>query len=231
MAHLRLMTANLLNDRADPVQVGEVLGRVRPDVLVTQELGPNGAEVIAGFFSHVHLQPDLVKTGRGIASQRPAEFGDLDLPGRPGSWARLELGDGELAVAGMHMVNPIDFPWWTSASLRTRQLDSLEGWATAMSGEMSVVAGDMNATPIWPVYRRLTSTWRDLVLESSLASGRRPAPTWGWRPGWPKVLRVDHVMGRGVVGLAAWVEEIRGSDHSAVVVDLIPATSQSARQV
>ena len=57
----------------------------------------------------------------------------------------------------MHMVNPIDFPWWTSASLRTRQLDSLEGWAAAISGEMSVVAGDMNATPIWPVYRRLTS--------------------------------------------------------------------------
>ncbi|MGC2241282.1 MAG: endonuclease/exonuclease/phosphatase family protein [Acidimicrobiia bacterium] len=225
------MTANLLNDRADPAHIREALGRVRPDVLVTQELGPDGAEVIADFFSHRHLQPDLEKTGRGIASSRPAEFGDLELPGRPGCWARLEVADGTLAVAGVHMVNPVDFPWWRSVSLRTRQLDVLETWAADMNGEMSVVAGDLNATPIWPVYRRLTSTWHDVVFESSLTSGRRPAPTWGWRPGWPKILRVDHVLGRGVVGLTAWAEEIRGSDHSAVVVDLIPAIHQSARQV
>lgn len=228
MAPLRLMTANLLNDRADPAHLREILERVRPDVLAAQELGPDGAEVIADLFSYRSLQPDREKTGRGIASRRPAEFGELDLPGRPGSWARLDLEGRMLAVSGVHMVNPIDFPWWRSMSLRTQQLDSIEGWANEMDVDVSVVAGDLNATSIWPAYRRLASNWHDLVLESSHASGRRPAPTWGWRPGWPKMLRVDHVLGRGVVGVAATAEEIRGSDHSAVVVDLIAASGQHA---
>jgi endonuclease/exonuclease/phosphatase (EEP) superfamily protein YafD len=34
------------------------------------------------------------------------------------------------------------------------------------------------------------------------------------------MLRIDHVLGVGVTGVATTVETLRGSDHAAVVVDL-----------
>jgi endonuclease/exonuclease/phosphatase family metal-dependent hydrolase len=217
------MTANLLNDRADAGQLADILDRVQPDVLVAQELGPAAASVIAERFPHHRLEPGLDKRGRGIATRLPSRFGGLELPGRGGSWARVELGSFVMSVAGVHMVNPIDFPWWVSARLRSMQVNALVSWDSEAGEAVCVVAGDMNASPIWPVYRKLTSRWKDLVHEAGLASGRPPRRTWGWRPGWPRLLRVDHVMGRGLVGLSSWVEPVRGSDHAAVVVDAAPS--------
>jgi endonuclease/exonuclease/phosphatase (EEP) superfamily protein YafD len=84
-----------------------------------------------------------------------------------------------------------------------------------------VLAGDMNASPAWPLYRRLSGRWEDLVARSALESDMNPAPTWAWRPGWPRVLRIDHVFGNGVRAVDSRVIPMRGSDHAAVVVDLM----------
>ena len=215
------MTANLLNDRADPAHLAGILDRFQPDLVVTQELGPNTAGVIADRFAHHDLRPEIDHRGRGIASRLPARFGEIPLPWRPGLWGEMEVGPKRLIIANVHMRNPVVLPWWTSVRIRGRQLDALFDWAdTVGRDEAVVVAGDMNASPSWPVYRRLAGRWDDLVAASAQSSGTGTSPTWAWRAGWPRMLRIDHVFGTGAKVVTARVEPVPGSDHAALIVDL-----------
>ncbi|HEY4607512.1 MAG TPA: endonuclease/exonuclease/phosphatase family protein [Acidimicrobiia bacterium] len=215
----RLMTANLLNGGADAGHLAEMIDRHRPEVVVTQELGPNAAEVLAARYSHHDLRPSLDHRGLGIASRFPSEFHTLDLPWRVGAWARVDLGSQVVVVATLHLINAVDFPWWSSVRKRSDQLSELFAWAGATAGAGPlIVAGDMNASPRWPAYRRLAEHWEDLAEQAP--GGPGTAPTWGWRPGWPRLLRIDHVFGSGVRGVWATVEPVRGSDHAAVLVDI-----------
>jgi endonuclease/exonuclease/phosphatase family metal-dependent hydrolase len=219
---VRLMTANLLNDRADPGSLAGILDRFEPDLVVTQELGPDAAEVLADRFPHHELRPELDHKGNGIAGRLPALFGEIPLPWRPGLWARLEIGTHRAVFASVHMRNAVTPPWWRSVRIRGRQLDALFEWADGFvhEDEVFVLAGDMNASPAWPVYRRLAERWDDLVAASAAEDGTKAIPTWGWRPGWPRMLRIDHVFGSGARVVRSVVEPVRGSDHAALVVDL-----------
>lgn len=219
---IRLMTANLLGRRVDRGHLAGVLGQLDPDLLVTQELGAEAAEVIAARFPHHDLRPSLDANGRGIASRLDADFGEIPIPWRPGLWARVDTGSQLFHLANVHMRNPIVFPWHRSVRIRGRQLDALFEWADDDDSDLPlVVAGDMNATPAWPVYKRLAGRWDDLVARSAEESGTGVAPTWAWRAGWPRVLRVDHVFGRGARVVDTQVEPLRGSDHAALVVELV----------
>ncbi|MET0567039.1 MAG: endonuclease/exonuclease/phosphatase family protein [Acidimicrobiia bacterium] len=220
---IRLMTANLLADRADVAHLARMLKEVDPDLLLTQELGPTAAKTIAAHFPHHDLRPNDDARGRGIASRLSADFGEIPLPWRPGLWARLGDGSRSFLVANIHMRNPIVFPWWKSARIRGQQLDSLFAWADeyADMGMPFVLAGDINASPAWPAYKELAERWDDLVARSAEESGAATEPTWAWRPGWPRWLRIDHVFGTGARVVAARVEPMPGSDHAAVIVDLI----------
>jgi len=217
----RLLTANLLNGRADPKAFGETLDRITPDIVVTQELGPDAAEAIADRYPGHDLHPGLDHRGIGIASRFEAEYGLLELPWRNGRWARVDIGSRVVVVATIHLINPIEFPWWVSVRSRTDQLEALATWVEDEVGnEALVVAGDMNASPRWPGYRFLAHRWQDLVVEAAQNSGSDLEPTWGWRPGWPRMLRIDHVFGVGVEALSTSVEPVRASDHAAVVVEM-----------
>jgi endonuclease/exonuclease/phosphatase family metal-dependent hydrolase len=220
---IRLMTANLLADRADVAHLSRMLKEVDPDLLVTQELGHTAAETIAAHFPHHDLRPNEDARGRGIASRVGADFGEIPLPWRPGLWARVGVGSRSFLVANIHLRNPVVFPWWQSARIRGRQLDSLFAWAdqSADGGLPFILAGDMNASPAWPVYKELAVRWDDLVARSAEESGGAVAPTWAWRPGWPRLLRIDHVFGTGARVASARVEPMPGSDHAAVIVDLV----------
>lgn len=67
VGRFRLMTANLLNGMADAGHLTEVLDRVRPDVIVTQEMGPDLAEVIARLLlSRFRWPLPLVFDGRSL---------------------------------------------------------------------------------------------------------------------------------------------------------------------
>lgn len=214
---MRLITANLLHERVDTTALKELLGKVQPDVMVAQELAEPAAEVISGWFEHSSLHPSSTFTGRGIGSNLPVAFGQIEMPGRFATVATVETTHGQVTVAGMHLINPVGFPWWRAVGLRRAQLENLESWMAGVQGPL-VVAGDMNASPLWPAYKRLATGLDDLVVE---AYGDEPAPrTWAWRPGWPRLLRIDHVFGRHVRSKGADVVEIAGSDHWAVIVDV-----------
>lgn len=214
-----LMTANLLHERCDVDDFSRVLNEMSPDVLVTQELAPSCAEVIQGFYSNHQLRPSIDFTGRGIATRFDAEFGDIEMPGRNGTSARLDVDGTTMRLAGVHLLNPIHFPWWSAAAVRRRQLEGLMGWLDEGSRRPVMVAGDFNASPAWPAYKRVAEKLTDLVAARAEDEGTSPSPTWGWRPGWPRLLRIDHVFGLGMRATAVRVEPIAGTDHAAVMVD------------
>jgi endonuclease/exonuclease/phosphatase (EEP) superfamily protein YafD len=219
-ASFRLMTANLLMQRCDPADLARVLDRFNPDIVVTQELAPRAAAVIVDRYPNHRLRPSLGFIGRGIATRLDGSFGEIDMPGRPGTWATLEVGGSAFRLAGVHLLNPVQFPWWEMVRLRRQQLDGLFEWLDHSGDEPVVVAGDFNASPRWPSYRRIARRLTDLVGERAEREGERPERTWSWRPGWPRMLRIDHVFGRGATARDVAVVPIVGTDHRAVVVDL-----------
>jgi len=212
------MTTNLLHGGAEVGSLRDALDVHEPDVVVTQELGFDCADLLAGRFSHGYLHPSKEFKGRGIATRFDAEFGDIPMYGRWGTSARFDAGGLAWQLAGVHLLNPIEFPWWRSVRARTSQLDAVDGWAEDVAVGPALLAGDFNATSRWPAYRRLVENgWTDLVAEQERGEA---SATWAWRPGWPRMLRIDHVFGRGVRANRVTVVPIAGSDHAAVVVDL-----------
>ena len=82
------------------------------------------------------------------------------------------------------------------------------------------MCGDLNATPVWPAYRRLAERLRDVVAPPrARAGGRAPARTWGPWHGAPRLLRIDHVFASGGRVLELRALPVRGSDHTALVVE------------
>ena len=219
VAKFRLMTVNLLHERSDAADFTRVLTHHDPDVVVTQELGPASADVLASAYEYHRLRPALDFTGRGIATRFPAEFDDIDMPGRDGTSAVLDISGSRVWLAGVHLLNPIHFPWWVSARARGRQLRGLFEWLSR-SGQPLVVAGDLNASPRWPAYKQVAGTLDDLVVEWASRHGVEAERTWAWRPGWPRMLRIDHVFGKGLRATRVDVDTIRGTDHNPVIVDL-----------
>jgi endonuclease/exonuclease/phosphatase family metal-dependent hydrolase len=213
------MTANVLEDAVDTAYLGDLVDRVDPDLVFLQEMTEGAAGVLADRFNHHFLFPSEEFEGRGVASKHEAECGSIDLPWRSGTQVRLTVDGKTLVSAGVHMPNPIQFPWWRSVRERRDQVEALLTWAERQEADALVIAGDMNASPIWPLYRRLAHRFDDLAMTAAEEVGAKPEPTWGWRPGWPRMLRIDHIFGSGVTPIATQVEPVRGSDHHALIVD------------
>lgn len=211
----RLLTANLLHGRSNPGEFARVIGEHDPDVVVVQELGPGPADVLASAYPHTHLRPALDFSGRGIATRFAGELGDIEMPERVAVGGSLQVQGHSVRVAGVHLLNPVHFPWWRTARGRGAQLDELFRWMAGGVGPL-VVVGDFNATKRWRAYKRITARLDDLVL----AQDRRPKPTWGYRPGWPKMLRIDHVFGDGLFATDIQTIAIEGSDHAAIVANI-----------
>ncbi len=216
---VRVMTVNLLNGCADPVSLGRVLDEVSPDVVAAQELGFNAADVLAARFPHGRLEPADDHSGRGLVSVGPIDVSDLPLPYRGGLRGAVDVGGSTAELISVHLANPIDPP---RGRLRERrgQLAALE--AILQVPTPRILVGDLNSTPLWPAYRRLVRHLDDVVAEwAKIHAVRRPR-TWGYRPWWPAVLAIDHVLASGFRAVSVAVERIRGTDHRALVVDVVP---------
>ena len=216
----RLMTVNLLHERGGVVAFEGLLDRHRPDVVVAQELAPGSAEVLAARYPSHMLLPATDYTGRGIATRFASRFGEIGMPRRPGMFAVLDLDGREVRLANIHLVNPISFPWWASVRARTHQLEAVFGWIDGGRGSV-VAAGDLNASPVWPAYKRLAARLTDVVAAHADRRGVDPDRTWAWRPGWPRMLRIDHVFATpDIKATEVIVDQLQGSDHWALVADL-----------
>ena len=215
----RVMTANLLNGCADPASLGDVLDELSPEVVAAQELGDNAAEVLAARFPYGRLEPADDHTGRGLVSLRPLDVSELPLPYRPGLRAVVDVDGYETELLAVHLANPIDPP---RGRLRERRSQVAKLEEILAVSRPRILVGDLNSTPLWPAYRRLVRHLDDVVAGWATASGVRRPRTWGYRPWWPAVLPIDHVLALGFRAVDVTVRRIWGTDHRAVVVDLQP---------
>lgn len=218
MASLRVLTSNLLVDRAHPDAVTAMIGRYRPDIFAVQELGTRGEAAIAGVYPYGHLAPREDGFGMGIAAMHPIEIDEIELPGRNGWVAKLAADDWgtdrPFAVINIHLTNPIDRPWKRS---RDERRDQIAGVAEYLSAQDMgyVLVGDMNSTPAWPEYRMLT----ELGTDAARATGTQHR-TWAqlrWGPRW---IRIDHGFVSGAVAVSTETIPVRGSDHRGLMLDL-----------
>ena len=224
---LRLVSANLANGAACPEAFAELVRRYAPDVVATQELGPDQADALARVLPHGELTPSRDHTGMGIALRHPGRLTRLAPIARNACMAQLEIADWPhlgrpLEVVNVHIAAPHRWPPWAQARRRHRQVDGLLAHLAAHPDRARAVVGDFNATPLWPVYRRVVARIEDLVLTHARAVGTRPGRTWPrWR-GAP-LIRIDHAFGSGLAVEGVEVVDLPGSDHFALVVDVSPA--------
>ena len=214
------MTANLLRGKADPDALADLVRRLEPDVVALQELGAAQASAVAGLVPFGLLLPDAPDR-LGLAVRRPATVRRLPLPGRGALVTDLPLADGtDVEVINLHAIAPHTPPLWASIWSRRRQLRALLDHLDATARSRRVLLGDLNATPLWPFYRRLGGRFEDAASLAARTQGRRPERTWGPWPGAPRLLRIDHVLVTGLAVARCRVEALPGSDHAALVADL-----------
>lgn len=220
MTSIRVLTANLFNGRADPLEFGKLLDRARPDVIAVQELAPNVAPEIASRFRFRDLDARLDHLGLGIGSRAPASFGVVPMAYRPARCATIIVGDRSLELINVRLMNPLNRPWRQTARARAEQIVRVEQFMASRRRGPRLVVGDLNATPIWPAYRKLAESFEDLSVQAALRSNVRARATWAYRDRLPRLLRIDHVFGSDVAAINSEVLRVVGSDHAALVVDL-----------
>jgi len=220
---LRILTANLRHRFADAAAFGEMLDRVDPDVVAVQELALPAAREIESRFEHHRLTCSPDRNGIGLAARRPAELRDVDLGGSaavaaelaPSSWPAPA---SPLLVVTLHLANPVAWPPWRMVAALRRQVEALR--AEVEHRDRVAVVGDFNATPRWPAYRQIAGFLDDGVLGWARRSGSVPPRTWGPLRAGPKLLRIDHILVRGVRVVDCRRVLLPGSDHAGLLADL-----------
>lgn len=221
---LRLVSANLWNDGADPEAFADLVRTSGAHVACVQELGFGQAEALARVLPHGELEPHDRHLGMGIASARPCRLRRIPLPCRdarvlsltPDAWP--ELGTA-VELINVHVMGLHGRPLLAANRERRHQLRGLLAHLDASPDAAQLLVGDLNATVWMPVYRRLASRLEDAA--HALAARRRARPERTWAPvaGWAPWLRIDHVLSRRVRVESIRVMPIPGGDHRALVID------------
>lgn len=239
----RIVSANLRVGLVDPDWLLELVRSMHADVVALQEAGPRHFEALARELPHggysddpeAGLEGSAAAVSRrhnavGLALRHPAKNVSVPMAWRPARHAALDpshwpgltrpLDVWSVHIAAPHLYTPPLYPFW----MRRQQVRALEKRFLAPAGEPeprgTVVVGDFNATPLWPVYRRLASHFTDAAVAVAQRRGRDAQPTWGPWPGARRLLRIDHALVHGVKVLDFHVVALAGSDHSAVVMDV-----------
>lgn len=215
--------ANLYNTRGSIESFLRLLDSRRPDVLACVEVGVRMAEALRERYEHGIVEGDDEHySGQALLSPRPIEVRPLRLPHRSGMRARVEIGGVETELMLAHLANPLD----GMSGFRHRRAQVSEILAHLdRVGTPAVLTGDLNATPIWPAYRRLRRRLRDGMLDAARADGRLPGRTWAPKPGWPPMLRIDHILTAGVRLEDTRTHRVIGSDHLALSARIRPVST------
>ncbi|MBT8165922.1 MAG: endonuclease/exonuclease/phosphatase family protein [Acidimicrobiia bacterium] len=225
MERLRVMTANLWADRVDAAGFAERVSHFDPDVVCTQELGGVAADRLAELYRFGEMNPATDFRGMGIALNRPAKVTTLELPHKGGLIALLDPTDWPmlsepLEIVNLHFAAPAPRGVVRANIARRAQWKGFTDYLATAPEHPRLVVGDMNSTPVWLLYHRLTGRFEDAHRAVAKRFGRFPRRTWGPTPHWPRLLRIDHVFTDGVAVSDLWVVPIPGSDHSGIIFDV-----------
>ncbi|MEM9175066.1 MAG: endonuclease/exonuclease/phosphatase family protein [Myxococcota bacterium] len=224
---IRVFSGNLWWGRAESRALVDLIRRHEIDVFCAQELGWENAEAIADELPHGRLEPTDHFAGMGIALRHPADYAQIPLYFRPARHVVLEPGawsglDRPISLINVHFQAPHAMRPFPSSRVRAKQAAGIEAFVEANPSDARLVVGDYNATPLWPLYRRLARRFSDAAIQSAQREGRPIARTWGPSDRAPRLLRIDHALVRGLRVDDFRVVEIPGSDHSGLLFDITP---------
>lgn len=214
---LRVLSANVHFGKADPEDLVEMVERLRPDVLVVQELRPRFARELRWAGIERSL-PDTVlllhpwEPGAGFYSRLQIRLlagtkFSLRMP-----WAEITLPNGD----EVRMVNAHPYtPKRKSVGLWRAGLRDLPSTGR---GTPWVLAGDFNATLDHAELRKvLDRGYRD----AADVTGRGLEATWPSNRALPPPVTIDHVLADERIGIVDYgVEDLSGSDHRAIYATL-----------
>lgn len=222
---IRILTANLLGDRADPVAFAEIVEALEVDVACVQELGPRLAKAVGRVLPEGALEPNDWNRGMGIATRHPVEVTQFPLPKRDGWAAKLTPARWRalhtpIEIVNLHVMGPHTWPYFPREHTRRGQLIGLLDYLDRDPQLPRAVLGDFNSSPIWPFYRRVAARLTDASVAAHGGEGR--CRTW---PHWPSVgtaglLQIDHCFVSKLRALSVKAVKVPGSDHLALCVDL-----------
>jgi vancomycin resistance protein VanJ len=223
---LTVLTANLFNDHADTAELERVIQRERPDLVATQELGPKAARVLEKHYDHGLLRPQTDFNGIGLAAAFEIVAEELGTPHPRAITAVATMGSSSRHSMQFMSVRlpPPFFGTWVAE--RRRYAETLIDHVRIHQGPLCLL-GDLNATPLWATYR---------VLRRELQDGARRARRLIFPRGatWPApfpLLRIDHVLVRGLTVTRVKTLSIKGTDHRALLAELtIPSSAAGERR-
>ncbi|MEQ4549135.1 endonuclease/exonuclease/phosphatase family protein [Nocardioides kribbensis] len=222
-ARVTVMTANLLKGRADGAEVVRAAVDADVDVLVLEEVTDDVLADMERAGLDELLPERIGETGASIdgtmvLSRAPlGEATAVDTFTQ--TWGvEVDLGDATVRLLAVHPAAPVDPERWHA------DLDLLRD--VARDTDADVVVGDFNATlDHAPMRRLLDDGYADAAAETNA----------GWQPTWPAnglfpvlgvplptSVAIDHVLvGEDVLALDTRTVEIGGTDHLALVADLV----------
>ena len=219
---LRVLSANLYSGRASADALVEVVNEYDIDVVCAQELTRSLADRLASVLPHGELNHAGIHRGNGIAARRPVRIRKIAMPKRdgwrailePDHWRRLE---SEIDIVNVHVSGPHTWPYFPNPVRRSEQLRAVFADRRQRQGVPCAILGDFNASPAWPVYRKMAKRFTDAAVANDAAS-----PTWPVLPtfGFAGLIRIDHCFTDRLAASAVRVIAIAGSDHGGLLVDL-----------
>ncbi|MEV0969171.1 endonuclease/exonuclease/phosphatase family protein [Microtetraspora glauca] len=216
---LRILTINLFFGRGDARTVIDLVRRLRPDILNTQELDPRAVEALdaAGLgtlMPYSHLQQEYSASGSGIYSRYPLtklpDFAPSD--GHHMPYVRFSLPGGQtVELVDVHTMAPLgpDVATWKEA---------LRSLPPAVPGTVRVLAGDFNASLDHAALREVLGRG---YLDAADATGTGLRTTWPANRRLPPLITIDHVLvdeRASAVGVS--VHDVPGTDHRALFAEL-----------
>jgi endonuclease/exonuclease/phosphatase family metal-dependent hydrolase len=225
-APIRILTANLFSGRADPSALVDLVEALEADVVCVQELGPRLAGPLSRVRPGGHLGPNDFDRGLGIACRHDAEVRQIPLPKRDGWVARLSPTSWPqiaepIEIVNVHIMAPHTYPYFPRTHTRKGQLAALLRFLDMDRNVPRAILGDFNASPIWPVYRRMAERLTDSVVAHG-RGGSGAKPTWPHLPaiGLRGLFRIDHCFLSKLDVRDVQVVSVPGSDHLALCVDV-----------
>ncbi|MDR8412766.1 endonuclease/exonuclease/phosphatase family protein [Nonomuraea sp. 3-1Str] len=216
---MRVLTLNMLFGKADPQAVMDLVHRLDPDVLSTQELTPGAVEELDALglktlMPNRVLQAEWSATGSGLFSKYPMEAMPELAPsvGHNMPAARISLPGGKpIEFLDVHPFPPLG----RQAADWSQALGELPAASTDV---VRVLAGDFNASLDHASMRGVLSRgYKDAADEV----GAGLIPTWPANKRVPPIITIDHVLvDRRVAVREVSVHTVPGTDHRAVFAEL-----------
>lgn len=218
---LRVLTVNVLAGGARAEDIYALIRRERPDVVAVEELTP----VVAGaldregmrrLYPYRVLLPIDNPSGVGLYSRLPLERA-VESPIRttfPMPRATIEVDGTPVTVQAVHTVSPVpgDVGEWE------HDLGVLRQVAASRKTPM-IMLGDFNATLDHASFRRVLAAG---LSDAHNLRGAGIVRTWPAKGPFPPAFHIDHVLvSRELSVRDAAVRDMPGSDHHAVVADLV----------